>query len=300
MQPDGVAHVIQVRPNPLDRPEERKLQLWAAVRHANGTSAISGVTWRLYAPDGRPVESEVEGVRLARGSSSQHGGSAPQGSMFAAAVLTGQISAALVDDPSAGLQASCARGDVALYSAVFSLSHRQPCGEYRVETQARSGTRTTTLSSYFDVVCFYFLQFDFDAIEWGTLAAGDTRTLTGDLVFDSPSANSPTVRNAGNDGVALGIRFSPMRRVDPDDAASVTSPGIDQFSACFGRSAETLQCGVANALTRRVAFDDQRERVLCANELGRLDLSVRAGPDLATGQYVGSARVEARPAPRMC
>ncbi len=299
-QDDRVHHMIQVRPNPFDLPEKRKVQLWAAVRHPNGIGAISDVSWQVYAPDGTPVESAIRGIRVPAASCDRLGGHAKGGSMFAATISTGQISADLVDDMSDGLQPRCARGEVALYSALTSVSNQQPCGEYRVEARARSGARTATLSFSIDVVCFFYLQLDFDQVGWGTLAPGEARTLTGDLTFDNPGAGSPSVRNGGNDGVAIGVTFTPMRNAATSVNRGPGSTRIDQFGACFGRSPSAMQCGVASGPVTTVVFDDQRDLVLCANEVGRLDLTVQTRDGLTQGQYRGGARIVARPALHIC
>jgi hypothetical protein len=258
------------------------------------------VSWNVFSQDGSSAVLEIQADRVPAAACRQLGGTTAERSMFAAAVRTGQIGASAVHDSTTGLQGACERGEVFLYYGTLLLSNEQPCGQYRIDARATSAGGAAVLSGSFDVLCFYYLQFDFDRIDWGTLGSGDTEVLQGDFVLGGPPGNAPTVRNVGNDGVALGVQFSPLVRVDSAGSPPSGSAAVDQFGACFGRTATSMQCGTADPATGRLDFDEQRERVLCANEAGRLDLSVQTRPGLALGQYVGSLQIQARPAAQAC
>jgi hypothetical protein len=220
--------------------------------------------------------------------------------MFAASVGTAQLAWGAAYDASTGLHGACERAEVALYYASFTISNAQPCGEYRLEARASSVGTATSLTSYFDVVCFYYLQFDFDRVDWGTIQSGLPHTLEGDLVFGGPATNAPTIRNVGNDGLALSVSLLPLVRSDPGGNQVSGAQPVDRFSACFGRVPTTLQCGVPAGADGSVHFDQGRDHVLCANEVGRLDLSIQAAPGAPEGQYVGSLQLRAKPAPQIC
>ena len=130
--PDGVRHMIQVRPNPEDRPEERKIQLFMAVDHPNGISKIVDVYWKVFHPDGSE-KLQVHGTRAPKErcnpeNSPALGNSSQTGRMFEAAVHTRQLSAAAVDDINKGMLAKCLQEEKAIYVAFWAISKHQPCG----------------------------------------------------------------------------------------------------------------------------------------------------------------------------
>jgi hypothetical protein len=218
--------------------------------------------------------------------------------MFEAAVGTHQLGGSVVDDAADGLAAGCQRGDVDLFYGTFAVSNQDPCGEYRVQTRATAHGAQVVLTTYLDVICFQYVQVDFAQVDWGVVTPGSPSVLLGDLTFGGPG-NRPTLRNGGNDGLGVAISFAPAVRMD---AAGHAIPGggeIAEFGACLGRSATTLQC-IDRIGAGQVSFDGQRERVLCANETGRLDLYAYPPPGLTDGRYVGSVSVMGRSVPNVC
>ena len=60
---DGQHHLIQVLPNAEDLPSQRRIELWAAVDHPAGISAISDVYWKVFHGD-NSFKVQVHGVRI--------------------------------------------------------------------------------------------------------------------------------------------------------------------------------------------------------------------------------------------
>ena len=279
-QPDGVRHAIQVVPNPGDEPEQRRIELWLAASHPDGNGAIGSAFWVVYRPDG----SQMAVVPGAPVSSSDcdgrgHGRHRP-GSMFDAAASTGQLSRRAVDDEHKGVHGRCHAGRAAVYRGEFRLSVSEPCGEYRVDAVAVStGGAPAQLTNYIDVLCVFALKIDFRSVDWGDITPGERDVVAGDTQFRPRTDIAPTVKNAGNDGMGLRIRFSPLR----------STPGfrIDEFDACFGRSDASLQCIDPIAAGAATSFDRDPARVLCGNERARLDLGMHPAAGLAPGAYRG-------------
>ena len=282
---DGATNMVQVNPNPKDLPEERKIQLWMAVDHATGLTAIDDVYWDVYHPDGTK-KVQVHGVRVPVADCGTLGNSTSDGTMFEAAYHTGQIAADSIDDLTlGGLVAKCHQNVKAIYYAEFDLSKHQPCGTYKIEAHAVSGGAEDMLVNYLDVLCLYYLEIDFGAIDWGDIAPGQTDVLSGDLSMGT--ADAPTVHNGGNVGMEVGVNFGPM-----DNGNGKI---IDSFDACFGKVPDqTLLCIDPFAVDTDVWFGELEPQVLCSNDLGKLDLSIHPSITLPAGSYTGLVDVLAR------
>jgi hypothetical protein len=295
--PQDVMHMTQVRPNPEDLPEERRIELWMAADHQNGISNIADVYWKVYHPDGS-LKVQTHGIKIDKAECNPDtgalGNSTSVGKMFEAAVHTGQVTAEAVDDTNKGMLAKCLQEEKAIYRSEFNLSKHQMCGVYTIEATAVAvGGQTTKLINYLDVQCVYFMQIDFDAIDWGTITPGLKDIVSGDLIWDVPSANAPTVRNVGNDGMGLSLHFSPM-------VGASEGKIIDLFDACFGRSPSTLECIDPIPASTVVSFSTSRDQVLCSNEYGKLDLSIHPPAILPGDTYSGTVDVMAFAAPGVC
>jgi len=294
--PDGVTYMMQVRPNPEDQPETRRIQLWAAVGHQNGIDTIDDVYWVVYQPDGT-TQVEVHGTKVPSIASdcAALGSSTDTGSMFEAAYHSSQIAAAAIDDSSNGMVATCQQGESAIYYAKFPLSKHQPCGTYEIELHVVSDGAKAVLTNHIDVLCTYYMQVDFNGVNWGTLAPGVKDTVSGNLVFDGlDSPTTPTVKNVGNSGMGLGIQFSEMLQEGVDLAVAKK---INQYEACFGKSLSTTQCIDPILASEVTWFDEDPERVLCSNEVGKLDLSIHPPDVLPGGRYAGTVEILARAVP---
>ncbi len=278
-QPDGVRHSIQVVPNPDDDPEARRIELWLAATHPDGVGAIGDAFWVVYRPDGSVLYS-VPGDPVGSRDCDGVGHSDGSGSMFEAAAVTGQLSRDAIDDEHEGLHGSCHFGQAAVYRGEFRLSVTEPCGEYRVTAVAMStGGASAQLTNYIDVLCVVALKIDFRSVDWGEITPGVRDLVAGDTRFRPRDDVAPTVKNAGNDGMGLRIRFSPLR--------SASGFRIEEFDACFGRADDALQCIDPITAGAATSFDGDPARVLCGGEPARLDLGLHPGAGLAPGTYRG-------------
>ncbi len=293
---DGVHHMIQVKPNLEDQPEQRRIQLWMAVDHPAGLGAITDVFWDVYHPDGSK-KVQAHGTRVLPGSSECQAwgsGGGPDGSMFEAAVHTGQLTAAAVDDENFGMVAKCFQEEKAFYYGEFSLSKDQMCGEYKiVATAVGVGGTTTSLMNYIDVLCVFALDIDFNRVDWGLIYPGVSDVVSGDLIWNVPPDNAPTVRNIGNDGMGVKVHFSTM-------TGAQWAKTIDRFDAKFGRSAATLVTRDPIPANQWVDFGSGAAQVLCANELGKLDLSIHPPGTLPGDTYTGSFDIAGFSVPGEC
>ncbi len=283
--PQNVHNMTQVKPNLEDIPERRRIELWAAVDHPNGISNISDVFWRVYHPDGS-FKLQVHGTVVPTAECATLGtGTGPDGSMFEAAVHTGQLTAAAVSDSVTGMIAKCQQLEKALYHQEFPLSKDQPCGEYRIEATAVSaGGAFTTLVNYIDVICVFGLAIDFNVVDWGTITPGLVDRVSGDLLFRPTASGAPTAKNIGNDGMGLGVNFSTM-------IGAQFTKIIDRFDGCFGRSAGTILCIDPILPGVPTVFGNAPAQVLCANEVGKLDLSIHPPGVLPTDTYSGTVLI---------
>lgn len=308
----AVHKMIQVVPNPQNTPEPRRIQLWMAVDNPNGISAIADVFWKIYHPNGT-LKVQVHGTPVPvlgcdPDSTGSLGDAAAVGKMFEAAVDTGQLSAAAVNDPARGMVVKCLESEKRIYYNYFDLHKEQACGEYRIDATAVGATGATdTLTNYIDVECVFYLKIDFNTVNWAGIAPGYADVVSGDLVWDVPPDNAPTVRNVGNTGMGLAVLFTPMVGQQNFDKEITT------FDACFGKDALHLQCIgrdpdppappqpwnyiPAGAVT---PFDNDPNRVLCSDQDGKLDLSIHPPYGLPADTYLGTLTVIGRLVPDVC
>jgi len=297
---DQGVNVIQVEANPEDLPTERMIELWAAVVGPNGT-AVTEVIWKIYHPDGS-FKWQEHGTRQDDPENGPLGPWATVGAgntydltsngMWAAALRTGQIASATIAGQT-GLIAMENQGELELWRGSFDLSKHQPCGPYRVEAYATSYTGDTTeaVVNYIDVVCFVELETDFTSVDWGQITPGSSKVVAGDVDWTTPQF--PTVRNTGSGAMTLSIAFAEMT-LDGDQDPNSTKI-IDEFDAYFGLNASNLY-GSDSIFAGPEGFDFGRGyyQTLCANEMGKLDLSVHPkAVGLIAGHYSGSVTLVA-------
>ena len=137
------------------------------------------------------------------------------------------------------------------------------------------------LTASFDVLCVFALKIDFNRVDYGTLTPGYQKIVGGDTLFSPPDDTWPSVKNIGNDGMGLKVRFSTM-------TGAVFGQAIDEFHSCFGRSAFALQCIDPIAAGALASFDTAPARTLCANEIGKLDLAVHPPGIVPADVYRGA------------
>jgi hypothetical protein len=287
--------------------------------------------WKVYHPDGSlklQVEGTKVTPQGAGGCGNASGLSATLTSMFSAAgpgaTSTGQLS----QNARNWIVARCQQNSKVLYSGVFDLHKYQACGNYRVEFNASGGAAIQKLNYWFNVPCVQQLQIDFASVNFGTILPGQTQNVEGDFVWDIPACTAmptdpcPTVKNVGNSGMGLTVTFANMIQCSEDAATAcpstppVSGPKeIYDFDACFGRPTDAdIDClgytnpnpALCTALTEAQSiaqgepsycrdktwtFDHDRAQTLCANETGKLELSIHPVPGLPPGNYEGSVTV---------
>ena len=300
--PENASDLIQVRPVPGDKHGERIVQVWGAL----GGDTDAEVSWQVLYPDdtekaqllpqriGGDAQTRIEECR-------QLGDANTVASMFRAAVSTGQLTANAVDDANFGLLAGCEEDLIGLYQASFSISSEEPCGQYTILGEAMKGDGKSEISGTIDVLCFWYLEIDFDNVDWGRLTPGHAKHVSGNLEWEPKDEALPTIRNLGNHGLGVGVSFSPMQRVD-EDGKPVSDDGglIEQFGACFGDSDDAMECLKDIPASTNALFDDSPDRVLCASQPGRLDLSLHVPETLTEGRYAGRVYVLARSVHGVC
>jgi hypothetical protein len=282
--------VIQVKANAEDQPTERWIELWSAVRGNANSDDVDSVFWDIYHPDGS-LKVQVHGYHA--GPPQGYGASfntttgqydLHQGGMwYAASNQTGQIAQDTARSQQ-GIIARAAQQDLWLFNNGFYLSKHQPCGHYIVHNYATFSGDTSHTWNYIYVMCFINLEVDFDTVQWGAITPGGTDWVYGDLVFDPGSSAYPTVKNTGSGAMSLGIVFSDMVR--PEDQDPNTIKRISDFDGAFGINPDylTYRRGPGG---EELYFGTEWHQILCANETGKLDLSIHPPVGLPAGHYVG-------------
>jgi hypothetical protein len=292
---NGATGMMTITANPGDTPELRRFQMWMAVDHPTGIGSIDDVYWDVFHPDGSP-KTQVHGIKVPTEACGRLGSSTLAGTMFEAAHHTGQIAASAIDDPHRGIVAMCQEQVKAIYWGEWTISKEQPCGQYEVVAHAVSnGVQATTITNWFNVVCFISGELDFEELDWGTISPGATDVVPGDTVWDPTDSDRPTVRNIGNIGLEPAVRFGLM--------CSTTLPirkCIEQFDVSFGRSPAVLQHIDPIFANETVDFDNERDRVLCADELGKIDFSIHPPNTLPEDVYAGDVDITFLQVRRVC
>jgi hypothetical protein len=297
----GATGMMTITANPGDLPEERRFQMWMAVDHPTGIGSIDDVYWDIFHPAGPDpedgsVKRQVHGIKVPVADCGLLGSSTQAGTMFEAAHHTGQIAATAIDDEHRGIVAMCQEQVKAIYYGEWTISKEQPCGRYRVVANAvANGVLAEPIENFFDAVCFISGELDFNSLDWGVLAPGATDVVPGDTVWDPEDSDRPTVRNVGNIGLEPAVTFEEM--------CSTTLPSpkcIIQFDVSFGRSPSVLQHIDPIFAGDTVDFDNDRNRVLCADEMGKIDFSIHPPNTLPEDIYEGDVEITFLPVRGIC
>lgn len=304
---------IDVSPNAHDQPTMEWIELWQAVDYHFGLNHITATNWHVYHPgagnDGSgTLKVEVHGARHTADCTGPTG-------MFNAAIATGQVSSAAVNDTNGGMIALCNQGVKSFWYGAFPLSKHQPWGIYKVVADANTDNGGfATMTYYFNVQPTIALDKDFTTVNYGALAPNSDISVAGDLSFSTPGA--PTLANRGNAGMQIAIEFDPMCSTDPNAVCTDTPVAwnggnptnvnanlkrIDKFDAKFGVNPSNLVTrdpiyAVLGTNADRADFGNPaaRNQTLCPNDLGKLDLSVHTGTALWTqngGGYQGNLTI---------
>jgi hypothetical protein len=306
-QADNQHHLIQVLPNNDDMPAMRRIELWAAAEHIDGLGAISDVYWKVFHGDGS-FKVQLHGVRIdsssknpdCTGPVTANPNDPAHTTMFQAAIANGELTDAAVNDQTNGMVSLCREGVKAFFHNTFVVSKDQPNGEYKIETHVVAIGGTETVQTYFiDIIPFFNMALDFNAVNFGQIFPGVAKTINGDTNFGT---GGPTVENQGNSAMGLGLNFDDL--VQMTDQSGHTIQGgkhITQFDASFGLSAATIQHIPLINSGVQANFDDAGARQLCSNDDGKLDLSVEPPGTLPAGGYSGTVSIIARsPATSLC
>ena len=304
------APLIHVKPNAHDEPTQAYVELWGAVTSSNPAGTI--VYFDVFHPDGS-FKVQVDATRYA--SSTTPALCAGPSGMFTAAQATGQLTSQAITD----IQNECQFQQKALWYGAFGISKHQPYGLYKIVMHAaNAGGAETTLTYYINVQSFYQLEKDFTTINFGNISANSHfwQPTQGDFTWDGTdsSTNQKTsVRNTGNAGIGLNVRFSSLCLTT---AASCTDDKrIDHFDAKFGKVISGMQsmgdATLATSLASNLAstakpapfgdyyaFDGNINRVLCPNDVAKIEFSLWT-ENIQAGSYSAPNGIglQARPEP---
>jgi hypothetical protein len=334
---NGAQHMIQVAaPNHIQgQPIPfRDIELWVAVEPV---TAITDVFWDVYEPcpgvsatcvngyfkkvqvhwDSPPTPQNDNGAvtgglaeglgRVVGNACDDYGaGTGPDGSMFEAAVHTGQLTARSVDESTNnwGMVSRCLQNLKGFYHAKFQLDKDEACGEYKIVAVAVANGTATSLTNYLDVLCNFYLETDFNAVNWGSINPGTSYwPLAGNLQWENPPGGAvpPTIANGNNAGMGVRVSFGVL-------TGAQWGKVINKFDACFGRTpaAANANC-FGNAPNPPIPPNTPTDLthgdaayVLCANEYGKLDLSLHPDADLIADSYSGTLTVIGYYVPGVC
>jgi hypothetical protein len=303
--------VIDVKPNAHDLPTEQFVELWGGI---TSTNANPSVYFDVYHPDGS-LKKQIDARKYASKPTAARC-EGPSG-MFAAAQATGQ----LTYDATSNIINECKYESKQLWYGAFGISKHQPNGLYKVVLSAgAAGGQKVTQTFYINVQGFMNLEKDFTTVNFGSVGVNSHyETTDGDFNFDGAdlAGNTKTsVRNTGNTGVALGVRFASMCLTTA--ASCSDNKRIDHFDTKFGVGVlpnlqslgdQSLNTALESDLTTDVMpaplgvqnnFDTDIKRTLCPNDVGKIEFSIWT-ENIEGGNYdSGSAtgiQLVARPNP---
>jgi hypothetical protein len=289
--------VIDVKPNAHDEPSEQFVELWGAITSNN---ANPSVYFDVYHPDGS-LKKQIDAAKYADSSTPERC-EGPVGMFNAAQSLTGQMTY----PAQTNMIGECKFQQKSFWYAAFGISKHQPNGLYKVVlTAAAAGGLKSTQTIYINVQGFMNLEKDFTNVSFGAVGINShyTQNGTGNFNFEGAdlSGNQMTsVRNTGNTGVALGVRFASMclttaascsdaKRIDHFDAkfgvgilANLQSLGNTSLASALLSYNDPATPGGPNFLTDTLPaalgpqhnFDLDIKRTLCPNDVGKLEFSI--------------------------
>lgn len=303
MKSDENTILVHVKPNAHDEPSEKYVELWGGVKSNNfGVK----VYFDVYHPDGT-LKKQIDARKYAsRETPALKARCVGPAGMYNAAQATGQLNLRAV----ANMTRECQDQQKILFYGAFGISKHQPWGKYKIIMRAfnPNGAQVTQTFAIW-VIPFLNLEKDFDTVDFGKIYSNDhfNQVTSGDFVYGDnlgpvilgkPSSQS-SIRNTGNAGMSIGLRFSSLCLVG---AASCTGDKrVDEFDAKFGvGSSDNLQYlgePRGDALRSNLNsdalpapygdqynFDDTFARTLCPNDVGKIEFSIWTGA-LQTGEY---------------
>ena len=311
--------VIDVKPNAHDEPSEAYVELWAAI-DTNVTTPV--VYFDVFHPDGSQ-KAQVDATKYAARTANPERCAGPTG-MFAAAQSTGQLTAVAA----ANIQQECSTQIKQLWYGAFGISKHQPYGLYRIKLVAGTPGGASSIQEYYiNVLPFSNLEKDFTSVDFGNVNSNThIETGTGNYIFEATTAGNDqySVRNTGNAGIGLGVKFASMcLSTQLDNSVSCTDDKrIDHFDAQFGVGTvgnltpapvmqsmgnDSLVSSMISDLSSEAKpaplgatynFDNDINRTLCPNDVGKMEFSIWT-ENIFAGSYVAPNGIQlvARPNP---
>lgn len=322
VQADGATRMIQVRPyahdenaggpesNPIQtKPGQvlpgRLIEVWVAVDPPSSGGPITAVSADIYHPDGSP-KLQVYGDPVACTVGNPDPRLVPGGAMWTSALRTGQVASdAITNADGRGMYQLCQQGTKHFYRIAWPISKEQMCGQYRVVVKANSAGGADTLTFALDVLCFIHLEIDFGQVNFGALTPPADKIVDGNFTWGD---GVPSVRNTGNSGMRTGVRFHRMDLLD-GNGNPVPAPldkHIYWFDAKFNKNPsagpESIDVTAPDTPPYHAEgwFGTAPDQVLCANQVGKLDLSVHVPAGQEFGQYRGRLVVLGNSARAVC
>lgn len=177
----------------------RSICVYAIVTHPNGIGAIpnNGVYIDVLHPDGSLKFDQLYLTRV----------NWPDNiaALIAAGLATGQLTnaTALTDHVEKSVSS--------FWKVCWPYMNHQPAGDYQsVVTANDTNGNLATLTAFTTILGLYFLQPDFTAVNYGTIAPGIYKSVAGDEIW-APADGYPTIWNAGNINASLQLRWSAMK-----------------------------------------------------------------------------------------
>src|SRR5579875_619644 len=290
-QTNPVSTGIQVLPNAFDSPSYRRLVVWAAVDNA------TAVNFNVFYPNGAE-DTDLGGVQIG-GSPEACSSYSSSGSLlntmfnWAGPGHSNQLSAsAITNTTGTGIVDLCNDNEKSLWYQTFLVSKDDPNGTYTVEVQAINSVGTTESWISFYVIPFFDLAVDFSSVN---IQCSQTTPIvcfaSGDTSFQPPNSTLPTVTNGGNEGMELGVTFSPLVYTPPTGSPYY----ISNFDANLGYNASdvlasnlTTTAGSTLWISNNGSSPATGPQLVCPNDTPKLDLSAEPTNADPPGTYTGT------------
>lgn len=307
---------IQVAPNPHDMPNQRWIELWAAIDSNNHPGTIA--YWDVYhnvqdpeAPKQEDFKVQVDGTSLGHRVCDVD-------TLAASTYVTGQAT----EEAWANMFVECETQRKQFYYGAFNLSKHQPHGWYTVIlTTSLAGGGRAHMVYYIEVLPFVHLVKDFNGVGFGDIQQNNhyVQLCHGDYVFndfsgpspecDQNAGNEPSIKNWGNAGMRVDVAFRHMclqgapsctnlKRIDLFDAALGIAPrGLTRIGECApGQDPNT--CGLPSSDVGDPwiphSFPLNRGTLLCPNDEAKIEFSIYV-EQIDNGTYDGAYALIGKP-----
>ncbi len=296
-QASPVSTGIQVLPNAFDTPSYRRLVVWSAVDNA------TAVNFNVFYPNGTE-DTDLGGVQIG-GSPQSCSSYSTSGTLlntmfnWAGPTHSNQVSAtAITNGAGTGIVDLCNDNEKSLWYQSFLLSKDDPSGTYTVEVQAINSAGTTESWISFYVIPFFDLAVDFSTVNIQCNQATPIVCFaSGDTTFAPPNSTLPTATNGGNEGMQVGVTFSPLQYNPPSGSPYY----ISSFNANLGyNSSDVLSSDLPASANNTLWISNNGSspatgaQLVCPNDTPKLDLSADPTSADPPGTYTGTLMVQGR------